>query len=136
MARRALDKSGPSKGKIFIVDDDTSLVQLLRIALQSRGYEVEANASTEGLRSNLLRFRPDLLLLDVYLGSGKNGLELLEEIKKEPSTRNVPVIVMTGFPSSDSAVQAIKRQAEDYFEKPLDFERLLKRIEETRLRKK
>lgn len=125
-----------SKGRIFIMDDDTSLVQLLKIALESRGYEVEASASVEGLRSSVMRFRPDVLLLDVYLGSGKNGLELLEEIKKERSTKQLPVIVMTGFPSSATAVQAIKTQAEDYFEKPLDFDRLLEVIEEIKSRKK
>lgn len=124
------------KGRIFIMDDDTSLVQLLKIALESRGYEVEASASVEGLRSSVMRFRPDVLLLDVYLGSGKNGLELLEEIKKERSTKQLPVIVMTGFPSSATAVQAIKTQAEDYFEKPLDFDRLLQVIEEIKSRKK
>ncbi len=119
-----------SKGRVFIVDDDTSLVQLLRIALESRGYEVEASASVEQLKSNVLRFRPNVLLLDVYLGSQKTGLELLSDIKKD-----VPVIVMTSFPSSAMAVQAIKSQAEDYFEKPLDFERLLKRIEEVKTRR-
>lgn len=137
MAHAASDKTGQtSKGRIFIVDDDSSLVQLLTIALKSRGYEVEASASVEAIKSNVLRFRPDVLLLDVYLGSGKNGLELLEEIKKEKATKHVPVIVMTGFPSTATAVQAIKRQAEDYFEKPLDFDRLLKTIEEIRGRKK
>ena len=137
MAQAASDKSGQvSKGRIFIVDDDSSLVQLLTIALKSRGYEVEASASVEAIKSNVLRFRPDVLLLDVYLGSGKNGLELLEEIKKEKATKHVPVIIMTGFPSTATAVQAIKTQAEDYFEKPLDFDRLLKTIEEIRGRKK
>ncbi len=124
------DNSRPqSKGKIFIMDDDASLVQLLRIALESRGYDVEASASVEGLKSNVVRFRPDVLLMDVYLGTGKNGLELLEEIKKETLTKDVPVIIMTGFPSSATAVQAIRSQAEDYFEKPLDFDRLLNSIE-------
>ncbi|MFQ5799004.1 MAG: response regulator [Bacteroidota bacterium] len=136
MAQAVSDNSeGASKGKVFIVDDDTSLVQLLKIALESRGYKVEASASVDALRPNVLRFRPDVLLLDVYLGSGKNGLELLEEIKKENSTKDVPVIVMTGFPSSATAVQAIKAQAEDYFEKPLDFDRLLRTIEEITARK-
>ncbi len=124
-----------SKGRVFIVDDDTSLVQLLRIALESRGYEVEASASVEQLKSNVLRFRPNVLLLDVYLGSQKTGLELLSDIKKDKTMKNVPVIVMTSFPSSAMAVQAIKSQAEDYFEKPLDFERLLKRIEEVKTRR-
>ncbi|HEY4643733.1 MAG TPA: response regulator [Bacteroidota bacterium] len=137
MAHTASEKpKHASKGRIFIMDDDTSLVQLLKIALESRGYEVEASASVEGLRSSVMRFRPDVLLLDVYLGSGKNGLELLEEIKKERSTKQLPVIVMTGFPSSATAVQAIKTQAEDYFEKPLDFDRLLEVIEEIKSRKK
>ena len=137
MAHTASEKpKHASKGRIFIMDDDTSLVHLLKIALESRGYEVEASASVEGLRSSVMRFRPDVLLLDVYLGSGKNGLELLEEIKKERSTKQLPVIVMTGFPSSATAVQAIKTQAEDYFEKPLDFDRLLEVIEEIKSRKK
>ena len=137
MVQSTSDKSSPhSKGKIFIMDDDASLVQLLRIALESRGYEVGASASVEGLKSNVVRFRPDVLLMDVYLGTGKNGLELLEEIKKERDTKHVPVIIITGFPSSETAVQAIRSQAEDYFEKPLDFDRLLKVIDGIRNRKK
>lgn len=137
MVRATSGKSRPqSKGRIFIMDDDASLVQLLRIALESRGYDVEASASVEGLKSNVVRFRPDVLLMDVYLGTGKNGLELLEEIKKERDTKHVPVIIMTGFPSSASAVQAIRSQAADYFEKPLDFDRLLKVIEGLRSRQK
>src|SRR5262249_9860602 len=66
----------------------------------------------------------DLALMDVKL-PGMSGLEALERIRKDESTRDVPIIVISGHATVNDAVQAIKLGASDFFEKPLVRERVL-----------
>jgi len=111
--------------RILIVDDDKELRSELKDFLE--GYEVlEAPDGEAALK--LLRRANDvrLVILDVRM-PGMNGLDVLTEIKK--TDPDLMTIVSTGYSSKDVAIEALKGKADDYMEKPLDFEKLGRSIE-------
>jgi DNA-binding response OmpR family regulator len=84
------------KAKILIIEDDRFLIKLYSSKLRREGFEVmEAVSGEEGL-SKVLREKPDLVLLDLVL-SQKSGFEILSEIKMNPETKSIPVIVLTNL---------------------------------------
>jgi len=114
----ALDR----KPKILIVDDEREVTQLLDYVLTEAGYETEIVASASELEKRLSAKEPDLVLLDLRLPDA-DGLDLLITIKKHwPFTE---VIVLTGYATLDAAVEATKRGAYHFQQKPFDNEILL-----------
>jgi two-component system response regulator AtoC len=108
-------------GKILIVDNDEGLVHFLTRLLVKQGYEVAS--CTDGI-SGLERVKSeafDLILLD-YKMPGLNGLETLVEIKR--AQIKTPVIVMTAYGTTETAIEAMKLGAYDYLLKPFDSEGL------------
>ncbi|MBI5536203.1 MAG: sigma-54-dependent Fis family transcriptional regulator [Deltaproteobacteria bacterium] len=111
---------------ILVVDDEKNIRRTLQLVLSGEGYQVaEAGTAEDGLA---LLARPDipvdLAILDVKL-PGMSGLDMLERIRKDDATREMPVIVISGHATVHDAVQAIKLGAADFFEKPLNRERVL-----------
>ncbi|MGH9464426.1 MAG: sigma-54-dependent transcriptional regulator [Thermoanaerobaculia bacterium] len=106
---------------VLVVDDEPSLLDFLRLLLESEGYEVDTRPSLAEARRHLAEHQPDLVLCDVMMPDG-NGLELLEEIRRRPSPPSV--IMMTAFTSTRSAIEAMKLGADDYLSKPFDVEEL------------
>lgn len=118
---------------ILIVDDDRSYREEMRDLLADQ-YEIHAVSSGEEALEYLSRPNiTDLILLDVRL-SGTNGLDLLKKIKK--SYPDILVAISTGFSSKDTAIQALKNQADDYFEKQSDPEEIKKSISRILQKKK
>ncbi len=106
---------------LLIVDDERSVRESCREVARSLGCDVEVAGSPEQAYRALAATSTDVVLLDLRL-PGKSGLEVLEEIKqRRPETL---VIVMTGFATVQSAVQAMKLGAYDYITKPFNFEEL------------
>ncbi len=110
------------KPKIFVVDDEESILESLRGILQDEGYLVHTATSGEQALEEILKDPPDLVLLDVWL-PGMDGLAVLGEIKKAFS--GLPVIIISGHGNVESAVRATKMGAFDYVEKPLSLERIV-----------
>lgn len=113
--------------EILVVDDDPQLRKSFERILSSQGYVVKtaptAEAAIEIVRQNV----PDLVIMDVRL-PGMNGLEGFEEIKKiEPK---LPVIIMTAYGTTETAIEATKRGAFDYILKPFDIPEMLKMIDQ------
>src|SRR5438477_2554846 len=107
--------------KILVVDDERSILVLLKEALSQWGYHVTTAASaTEALgvlKSELF----DALITDIRMPD-MSGLELLREVKKQDES--IEVVMMTGYPTIASAVQALKEGAYDYLSKPLILDEL------------
>jgi DNA-binding NtrC family response regulator len=107
--------------KILVVDDERSILVLLKEALSQWGYHVTTVASaTEALgilKSELF----DALITDIRMPD-MSGLELLREVKKQDES--IEVVMMTGYPTIASAVQALKEGAYDYLSKPLILDEL------------
>ena len=112
---------------ILVIEDDPSLRDTLRIHLSSAGYSVRVAAdATEAIRS-ILTTVPDLVLSDVSLPY-MDGFELLEVLRRDETTRSVPVILLTGLVDDDSYVKGIKLGATAYLTKPVLRDELLKTI--------
>lgn len=106
-----------SKGRILIVDDESNARAALSEILREEGYETETAADGFKALGKLGSFAPDLILTDLKM-PGLDGIGLLEEAcGASPTT---VVVVMTAFGTIDSAVEAIKKGAENYLTKPLD----------------
>jgi DNA-binding NtrC family response regulator len=106
--------------RILVVDDEPSVISLLQRMLSSEGHEVTPASSGEGALQAIESFPPDLIIVDVRLG-GLSGLEAVRCIKLVAP--RVPVILVTGFGSTATAIEAIKLGAYDYVTKPLDLSR-------------
>ncbi len=114
-------------GTILVVDDDANLAETLAEFLRREGYDVEvALSAEEALRAQERVPRLCLALLDLVMPSC-GGIELMESLhRRDP---DLPVIILTGFATVETAVEAIKRGAEDYFTKPLDREAVRNKVD-------
>jgi len=101
--------------RVLVVDDEPVVVNSVRRTLSRRGYQVEEAFSGNEALNRILNEMYDLVLLDMRMPDG-NGLELLPTIKKHRPT--LPVVMVTGYASIDTAVEAIQRGASDYVAKP------------------
>jgi two-component system, NtrC family, response regulator GlrR len=111
--------------KILVVDDDQSILTLMKMRMEVEGYEVIATASPEEALENARESVFDLALLDYRLG-GKSGVALMEDLLK--INPEMPIIILTAYGSIEGAVEAMKRGAYGYLTKPFDFDGLLLQI--------
>src|SRR5262245_15871030 len=118
--------------KILVVDDEPSILRLLQEALSQWGYQVTCASTVEDALVTLGTELFDAALTDVRMPD-MSGLDLLREIKKQDES--IEVIVMTGYPTISSAVEALKEGAYDYLSKPLildELRHLMARVMERR----
>jgi DNA-binding NtrC family response regulator len=112
--------------KVMVVDDTEGIRELLKTILEREGYDTILKASAAELTAAFTQTQPDIILLDLVLPDG-DGLELLPQIKKQwPDTE---VIVLTGHATFDAAVEATKRGAYHFQNKPFDTKTLLLSVE-------
>ena len=112
------------KSKILIIDDEKDICFLISEILKDENYiTTSANNSDDAIKE-FSTFKPDLIILDVWLGnSNLDGIELLKEFKK--INIFIPVIVISGHGTVDMAVNAIKNGAYDFLEKPFNSDKLI-----------
>lgn len=109
---------------ILIIDDEPDIRHLIRGILEDEGFKAREGANAEDCCAEIEKRPPDLVILDIWLqGSHKDGLEILEDIKaKSP---HMPVVMISGHGTIETAVSAIKIGAYDFIEKPFKSDRLL-----------
>ena len=115
------------EGKILIVDDEERQREIYRDILQGEGYDADVAPSGETALKLLAQVRFDLVITDLNL-TGMTGLQLLSEIVVDDPT--IAVIMITGYPSIQSAVEATRKGVYQYLEKPVDRDVLLEVVEE------
>ncbi len=113
--------------KIWCVEDDENINNLVTYALSSNGYESKGFTKSEDFLKALLNETPDMVILDVMLPS-IDGIELLEHIRKNNITKNIPVIMLTAKTAEIDKVKALDLGADDYMPKPFGIMELLSRI--------
>lgn len=115
-----------SRGEILIVDDEESIRRILSGALQDEGYSVHSVSDAESAFSFLNEHDVDLVMLDIWL-PGMDGIETLRRVRA--LYRDLPVIMISGHATIESAVQSTKLGASDFIEKPLDLHQTLEAID-------
>jgi DNA-binding response OmpR family regulator len=112
--------------RILIVDDENDFIELLQYKLAGHGYElIVANDGIHAL-SQARTMKPNLILLDILLPD-LDGLSVCEILRRQPATNKIPVIFMSAL-TGDITKRTATMHAEDFFTKPLDLNRLEKRI--------
>ena len=112
---------------ILVVDDEKNIRRTLRMVLEGSGFEVADAASAELALKRLGDGGIDLVILDIRL-PGMSGLDLLARIRAQSAWRNLPVLMISGHASVAEAVNAVQSGATDFFEKPLDRDKVLVRV--------
>ncbi|MEZ4229925.1 MAG: sigma-54 dependent transcriptional regulator [Polyangiaceae bacterium] len=122
-----MDEHGKRRPKVLVADDQSDIVAALRLLLKQNGYDCIPTAKPEEVLQQLETQDIDLCLIDMNYArdttSGGEGLELVSKLGE--LAPEVPVLVMTAWSSVASAVEAMKRGARDYIEKPWQNARLL-----------
>ena len=112
--------------RILIVDDENDFIELLQYKLAGHGYDlIVANDGVHAL-SQARQMKPSLILLDILLPD-LDGLSVCEILRRQPATKKIPIIFMSAL-TSDVTRRTVAVQADDFFTKPLDMERLQLRI--------
>ena len=112
---------------ILLVEDEDEIRDLVKFNLEREGYRVScASDGEEGLRQ-AFETRPDLIVLDIMLPE-RNGLEILRELRNEPHTKDVPVLLLTARSTELDRLLGFEYGADDYISKPFSVRELLARV--------
>lgn len=122
----ATDEAHP--GTVLVVDDEPQVRSLLGALLRPKGYRVETAASAEEAQERLKTLLPDVILLDLHL-PGKSGQDVLTQLRAEPLTRLLPIIMITGGATGEDRLRAMAEGVTDFVAKPFVTEELLARIQ-------
>ncbi len=118
---------GAARPTILVVEDEASLLTLLRYNLEKQGFHVEEAADGQEALLRIAEAKPDLVLLDWMLPA-LSGLEVCRQIRRRPATRDLPVIMVTARTEDQDSVRALDIGADDYITKPFAMEGLMARI--------
>ena len=114
-------------GKIFIIEDEPSIIQLVQYNLEKEGLIVSsATNGNEGLKE-LKKFKPNLLLLDWMLPDF-SGIEICKNIRKDTNFKNLPIIMLTAKGEEEDKIKGLDSGVDDYLTKPFSFNELFARI--------
>ncbi|HEY4012670.1 MAG TPA: response regulator [Polyangiaceae bacterium] len=115
--------------RILVIEDSDSIRHLIETLVRARGHEVEAVPSgAKGIDSALTR-PPDAILLDLNLPGGFDGLDVCRRLRQSPSTRSVPIIVISALTDDASKQGILDAGATAYYTKPFSPTALLKELE-------
>jgi signal transduction histidine kinase len=118
---------GDSPGCILIVDDERHNRELLEVMLKPDGFLLLSAATGEEALAIVVRQPPDLILLDVMM-PGMDGYEVAGRIKNDPSTKGIPVIMLTALDDRNAKMLGLNAGAEDFLTKPVDRAELSVRV--------
>src|SRR5882757_1738725 len=122
-----MTENSPSRGEIFVVDDDPAVRETLSMVLSAGGYQVICFADGAALLAVARTRTPSCILLDVNI-PGKSGLDILKELRGEDYP--APIFMISGQGDIAMAVSAIKNGALDFIEKPFSGKEIIARVDE------
>ncbi len=119
-----MDAIRPHRGRVLVVDDDSSLSEMLTIVLRSEGFEPRVCATGDQAMGMVRDFKPDIVLLDLML-PGKDGVDVCRQIRGESG---VPIIMLTAKSDTVDIVVGLESGADDYVVKPFKPKELVARL--------
>ena len=112
---------------IYCVEDESNIRELLVYTLEATGFKAKGFADGKGLRAALKEQIPDMILLDLML-PGEDGYSILEKLKKDENTRDIPIIMVTAEDAEYDKVKGLEAGADDYITKPFGMMEFVARI--------
>jgi len=125
--RDTLSEENMNPSKILVVEDDHDIAQLLAITMKKAGFEVAVSGNGHEAVNLIRAHPPDLLILDLMI-PGIDGFEVCKEIKREPKTASVPILILTARGEEIDRVIGLELGADDYVVKPFSPRELLLRV--------
>ena len=114
-------------GKIFIIEDEPSIIQLVQHNLEKEGFIVSSSTNGNNGLKELKKFEPHLLLLDWMLPD-LSGVEICKNIRKDMKLKSLPIIMLTAKGEEEDKIKGLDSGVDDYLTKPFSFNELLARI--------
>src|SRR5215475_9550789 len=121
-------RKAKSKASVLVADDDPEILTLLSMRLRQRGYEVFEAIDGEKALEEAREQKPDLVILDVMMPQ-KNGWEVARELKQDPTTKGIGIVVLTAIGEKMNEITSPLYGADEYIDKPFEFEKLEAAIE-------
>jgi len=112
---------------VLVIEDEKEIRDLIRYNLERSDFRVTAVADGEEGLQRLFAARPDVVVLDLML-PGRNGLEILREVREQPATRDLPVLVLTARAAEMDKLLGFEHGADDYLAKPFSPRELVARL--------
>ncbi len=116
-----------SKSTIMLADDNPELIEVVRVMLEAKGYNVMCANNGKEIITGLEKQKPDHILLDIMMPQ-IGGLEVLERLRGNPGTASIPVIMLTAKVHHEDVQRGYKLGADYYIKKPFDRFKLLASI--------
>ena len=116
-----------SPGKILVVDDQRTNVELMAGLLEARGYEVHGALSGEQALEMVRSARPDVVILDILM-PGLDGYQVCRMLRADPPTALLPIVLVTSLEPQAERVKGIEAGADDFLSKPVNWSELLARV--------
>lgn len=113
--------------KILIVDDESAIRDMLRVALEMADYQCLEASNAQDAHALIVDEKPDLILLD-WMMPGTSGIELARRLKRDEVTSDIPIIMLTAKGEEDNKIQGLEVGADDYITKPFSPRELVARL--------
>ncbi|WP_417585010.1 phosphate regulon transcriptional regulator PhoB [Nitrincola sp.] len=113
--------------RVLIVDDEAPIREMIAVALEMAGYECIEAENAQQAHAAVLDQMPDMVLLD-WMMPGTNGIDFARRLRRDETTANVPIIMLTAKAEEDNKVQGLEAGVDDYITKPFSPRELVARL--------
>ncbi len=113
--------------KVLVVEDDASILEVMRYILQDAGYSTQTLSDGGKAYEKVTQYKPDIILLDISL-SGYDGRLICRDLKNAVTTKNIPIIMIAAH--TEVRKESVKCGADDFLAKPFNIDDLLKKIKQ------